>query len=113
MASRSPSDPPSYLESLSCQVLKSKKSLVVVTPPVPDDDTFDHGYSTRDVHDGASTDEQGALERVRAATEANAAEFIWSELPKQLKMQWAQSDLRAALDECPRLASPHCSRGLR
>jgi hypothetical protein len=101
-----PFEPPSYLDSLSCQVLKSKRSVaVVLPPPIPDNDSdvFDDSWLPL-ADDFEISNNQDALHRLRAATEDNAEDFIWCELPKHFKLQWVQRDLRAALDECPRFA---------
>ena len=120
MALQPPFDPPSYQESLTCQILKSKKSFAAILPPTAeqrvhvDGDSLYHGASAAG-QDGlvCVTVGEDALERVRGATEDNAADFIWVELPKHLKMQWTQRDLRAALDECPRFVHRTADTGFR
>jgi hypothetical protein len=120
MAFRPPFDPPSYQESLTCQILKSKKSFTANLPLASEQcvhvvgDSLYHGASP-DGQDGpvCVTVGEDALERVRGATEDNAADFIWVELPKYLKMQWTQRDLRAALDECPRFVHRTVDTGFR
>ena len=131
MASHSSCGPPSYQESLSCDVLNSKRVITVpqlsaaedgdvsdlsFLPPVSSFGgsgsavpSFGGGRSGANFdfpaldHFGGNHD---AVARVSAATEENATEFIWWELSKELKIQWEQRALRAVLDECPRYAPP-------
>ena len=117
MPLQTPFDPPSYQESLTCQILKSKKKLrrnFAEQCVHADGDSLYHGASA-DGQDGlvCVTVGEDALERVRGATEDNAADFIWVELPKHLKMQWTQRDLRAALDECPRFVHRTADTGFQ
>jgi hypothetical protein len=101
-------DPPSYHESLRCVVLKCRR--VDAAPrhsSAREGDIADSCLPAADTaHDTSSidTDCHDAFARLSAATEQNAVEFIWYELPKHLKSQWAQSDLRSVLDDCPRFA---------
>ena len=103
--------PPSYDESLLCKVLKARR--INAAPPVTyHTDALEGRLTPTDsrrqgVGSSATLDpvtgNEDAVARVSAATESNAAQFIWYELPKHLKKQWAQGDLRAVLDDCPRL----------
>jgi hypothetical protein len=123
--------PPSYEQSLSCEVLKSKRVTVATRLSLAEDGAtpdfqLDFRFSPPtfggnaapsfsgsicDEHSGGPVfgpfrDGQDAAARVSAATEENAPDFIWSELSKELKAQWDPRSLRAVLDECPRYAPP-------
>ena len=101
-------DPPTYHESLWCDVLKPRRVAAAPRHPAAfDGDIIDHPLQPADVaHDAIDfvASSQDVIARLSAATEHNAAEFIWYELPKPLKTQWAQSDLRSVLDDCTRCA---------
>lgn len=113
-------DPPCYHESLWCEVLKPRRVDAAPRHPAAfQGDIIDHPLQPADVaHDAIDfvASSQDVIARLSAATEHNAAEFIWYELPKPLKTQWAQSDLRSVLDGCPRFArriaaASLCSQG--
>lgn len=102
--------PPSYDESLLCEVLKARR--ITAAPPATyytdalEGRLTPTGSRHKDVGSSATLDpvtgNEDAVARVSAATEGNAAQFIWYELPKHLKNQWAQDDIRAVLDDYPR-----------